>query len=67
MQTFDARALIIVGFLGGFTTFSAFANETVNAARDGGLFLAALNILASVALGLGGVWAGRVVASLIWR
>ena len=46
--TADARALLIVGLLGGFTTFSAFANETVSALRDGALGLATANVLASV-------------------
>ena len=31
----EARAFLMVGLLGGFTTFSAFANETVTAWRSG--------------------------------
>ena len=30
----DTRAFLIVGILGGFTTFSAFGNETMNLIRD---------------------------------
>lgn len=55
----ELRALVGVGLLGGFTTFSAFANETLNAARDGALLSAAANVLVSVALCLGAVWLGR--------
>jgi fluoride exporter len=59
----EVRALFGVGLLGGFTTFSAFANETVLAARDGGVGVAAANVLASVALCLAAVWLGRAVVS----
>ena len=63
----DSRALLIVGLLGGFTTFSAFANETVNALRDGASIVAAANILASVGACLFAVWAGRMLAHAVWR
>jgi fluoride ion exporter CrcB/FEX len=38
----------------------------VNAARDGAMAIALVNVLASVGLGLIGVWAGRVVAHAVW-
>ena len=62
----DARALLMVGLLGGFTTFSAFGNETMNALRDGAVGLALLNVAANLGLGLAAVWIGRVAAHLIW-
>ena len=61
------RGLLMVGLLGGFTTFSAFASETVSALRDGAALVAAINVAASVFLGLAGVWGGRVAAAQIWR
>ncbi|MBN8549008.1 MAG: fluoride efflux transporter CrcB [Deltaproteobacteria bacterium] len=54
----DLRLLLITGFLGGFTTFSAFGLETMQLLRIGEFSLAAANILASVLLGLTAVWLG---------
>ena len=63
----EARLFLIVGVLGGFTTFSAFGNETMNLIRDGENLLAAANVLASVFLCLAAVWTGRAIAVTIWR
>jgi fluoride exporter len=63
----DMRALLVVGFLGGFTTFSAFANESVNAMRDGAYTTALSNVVLSVGVCLIAVWAGRSLAHSIWR
>lgn len=46
------RLFVVVGVLGGFTTFSAFSLETLGLLRDGRPALAALNALGSVAFGL---------------
>ena len=64
--TVETRTLIFVGVLGGFTTFSAFGNETVNLWRAGGNFLAAANILGHLTLCLAAVWFSRVVADQVW-
>jgi CrcB protein len=63
----EARTLIFIGVLGGFTTFSAFGNETINLWRDGQNTLAAANIAAHLVLCLGAVWLSRVVAFQVWR
>lgn len=65
--TAETRAFLIVGILGGFTTFSTFGNESLNLLRDGESAPAVANIVAHVILGLGAVWAGRAVATLLWR
>lgn len=56
------RALLIVGFLGSFTTFSAFSVETLRLFDAGHAGLAALNILANVTLCLIGAAAGIALA-----
>jgi fluoride exporter len=38
------RLLLVVGFLGGYTTFSSFEYETYQAVRDGGLWTGLLNV-----------------------
>ena len=63
----DTRAFLIVGVLGGFTTFSAFGNETMNLIRDGEAALALMNVGTQVLLGLGAVWLGYTLAYVIWR
>ena len=61
----DMRGLLMVGLLGGFTTFSAFTHETLNAARADDYLVVAGNILLSVGLGLAAVWLGRGVVGLV--
>lgn len=63
----EARALLIIGGLGGFTTFSAFGNETMNLVRDSDWIRATVNVAAHIALAIGAVWLGRTTAHLIWR
>ena len=58
-----ARAFLFVGFLGGFTTFSAFGYDTLTLFRDGALVPALVNVTLQVVLGLGAVWAGWRLAA----
>jgi CrcB protein len=59
------RGLLLVGLLGGFTTFSAFSMETLALLQDGAALKALLNILLSVALCLGAAWLGVLAARLL--
>ncbi len=61
----DFRIAILIGFLGGLTTFSAFGIETFAFLNDGQYFRAGLNVVLSVAAGLAAVWAGYRLAE-IW-
>ena len=54
----EARAFLLVGVLGGFTTFSSFGYETFQLLRDGHGALAALNAGGQVFIGVAAVWLG---------
>jgi CrcB protein len=56
------RSAILIGFCGGFTTFSALAYETFELARTGDPWRGALNMAAHAVLGLAAVWAGYAAA-----
>jgi len=47
------KALLIVGFCGGFSTFSTFSYETFELLRSGNYYFAAANLLVSIFLGVG--------------
>jgi fluoride exporter len=59
------RPLLVTGLLGGFTTFSTFSYETSMLLISGSWLAAGLNLLASVGLGLVGVFLGAGLARLI--
>ncbi|MHA1568115.1 MAG: fluoride efflux transporter CrcB [Alphaproteobacteria bacterium] len=52
------RAVLLVGLLGAFTTFSTFSVETLNLIENGELMKAGTNIVLSVSLCLLAAWAG---------
>ena len=63
----EARLLVLVGILGGFTTFSTFGNETMNFLRGGEGIAALMNVSIHIFAGLAAVWLGRSLAYWIWR
>ena len=44
----ELRALLILGFCGGFSTFSTFSLETLNLMKAGQYWMAAMNVIISV-------------------
>ncbi|MGP0073170.1 MAG: fluoride efflux transporter CrcB [Bryobacteraceae bacterium] len=56
------RFLLVVGFLGGYTTFSSFQWETLNLMKDGSRWLGFLNGFGSLVVGYAAVWLGAIVA-----
>jgi CrcB protein len=60
-----ARTVVMIGFLGGFTTFSSFGLQTFTLLREGEFWFATLNIVGSNFLGLLMVWAGYTLGKLV--
>jgi len=55
------RLFLVVGFLGGYTTFSSFEYETFASTRGGNMWIGLVNVIASVVIGYVAVWLGAVV------
>lgn len=59
------RLLLVVGFLGAYTTFSTFEYETGKLLEHGETLIAALNVVLSVLLGFAALKIGEVIAKNI--
>ena len=54
----EVRIFLLIGLLGGFTTFSTFGYETIASLRSGQFLPALSNVLIQVIVGLSAVWIG---------
>jgi len=57
------RLFLVVGILGGYTTFSSFEYDAYQAVRDGAGWMAMLYVTGSVVLGYAGVWLGVLLTA----
>ena len=55
------RAGILIGVLGGFTTFSSFSIETFNLIEQGEIVRALLNVFGSLVLCVSATWLGVII------
>ena len=63
------RLLLVIGFLGGYTTFSSFEWETLLLVKEGSNWLAIGNVIGSVLFGYAAVWLGATLAAkrALWQ
>ena len=61
------RQFLMIGVLGGYTTFSSFSLQTLSLTSEGEWLYAILNVTLSVLLCLLAVWLGQVLAQTIVR
>ncbi|MBI3811742.1 MAG: fluoride efflux transporter CrcB [Nitrospirae bacterium] len=61
----EVRTVILIGFMGAFTTFSSFAFETAQLLRDAQWASAATNIAAQNVLGIVGLFLGLMAGRLL--
>ena len=59
------RTVVLIGFLGGFTTFSSLGLQTFTLLQDGEFGLAVLNLTASNFIGLLLVWSGYTLGRIL--
>lgn len=67
LLTDEIRLFLMVGILGAFTTYSTFANETINLIDGNRILLALLYLGIHIVLGLSMVMIGRLAVYALFR
>lgn len=62
----ELRVAVLIGILGGYTTFSSFGRETMALVADGQWLAAGGNVVLSNALCLAAVWVGHAAATRLY-
>jgi CrcB protein len=60
----EARLFLMIGLLGGFTTFSTFGLETLALAQEAEGVRAAANVVLNLGAGLAAVWLGHLLGRI---
>ena len=60
----EIRIFLLIGLLGGFTTFSTFGFETIALLREGAFLAGLANVMIQVIVGISAVWLGFNVVRL---
>ena len=61
-ETWPAKEFMVIGILGGFTTFSAFGLESFQLIESGEFMTALIYMFASVTFGILGIWLSQLLA-----
>lgn len=61
----ELKSLLIVGFCGGYTTFSSFSAENMKLFETGNYGTLALYVTASIVLGFAALWVGNTLSKII--
>jgi CrcB protein len=64
-ETWPAREFLVIGILGGFTTFSTFGMESYRLMETGHLVTALFYMIGSVTAGIFGIWLSQFLARQI--
>ena len=61
IETWPAKEFMVIGILGGFTTFSTFGVESLQLIQSGEVMTALIYMSASVIFGILGIWLSQLI------
>jgi len=63
LLTEETRLVLMIGLLGGFTTYSTFAYDTLSLLRNGGIAAAVAYVVLHIVVGIAAVWIGHLITA----